>query len=160
MFKNVIIQLLSIFYMWAMMKASYTRNMLAIRLNRLETLNNVWIQFKQWLLPINVQLIWVSGRRCDFKCDGSSGVPHQLSPISFCEAETCWLEDLTEASWKDFWQTTKANVTPRLECSVIRGCKKAFFLVFMKVSPQKEPLIASGSLLYCDCCAVKLLWAW
>ncbi len=39
---------------------------------------------------------------------------------------------------KGFLANNKANVTPRLECSVIRGCEKAVFLVFMKVPPQER----------------------
>lgn len=39
---------------------------------------------------------------------------------------------------KGFLANNKANVTPQLECSVIRGSEKSLLLVFMKVPPQER----------------------
>ena len=45
----------------------------------------------------------------------------------------------SSVSWRDFWENT-TDVTPRLECALIRGFSKAerVFLVFMKVPLQES----------------------
>lgn len=66
------------------------------------------------------------------------GVPYQLSPISFCRVEACWLEDLAAASWRDFWQTRKPMWHLGWNALWLEAAREPSFLVFMKVPPQER----------------------